>query len=104
MGGNILAHDLNINGSDVIVRLKGSIFSKEATKMREDLIDCLEKGYKNFVFDFSEVIDFDSTGLGVIVTIRKRVLTNGKVVVRNLNPNTKELFERTRLNKILVSL
>ncbi len=99
-----MAHDLNISGSDVTVRLKGSIFSKEATKMREDLIGCLEKGYKNFIFDFSEVIDFDSTGLGVIVTIRKRVLNHGNVVVRNLNPKTKDLFDRTRLNKILMSM
>ncbi|MBU8906430.1 STAS domain-containing protein [Desertibacillus haloalkaliphilus] len=86
--------------NDVFVQLNGSIFSKEATILREELIDCIGQGYKMFTFDFNEVKDIDSTGLGVIVTIRKRVLPmGGNIFVENLNPKIREVFERTRLNR-----
>ncbi|MDQ0253548.1 anti-sigma B factor antagonist [Evansella vedderi] len=99
-----MSHSTDIRDNKVIVHLSGAIYSKEAALLREDLIHYITKGYYRFLFDFSQVNDIDSTGLGVIVTVRKRAIANGgSVVVNDLPPRAKELFNRTRLNKILAT-
>lgn len=91
-----MSQSIDIREDKVFVHLNGSIFSKEATTLREDLVDYIAKGYKSFIFDFSQVNDIDSAGLGVVVTVRKRVMAlGGNVVVHNLSSRTRNLFERT---------
>ncbi|MGO4889620.1 STAS domain-containing protein [Anaerobacillus sp. MEB173] len=97
-----MSQDIEIRENRVIVTLNGSIYSKEAAALRENLIEYIIKGYTSFVFDFNQVRELDSTFLGVIVTIRKRVMsTGGNVTVKNLTSQLMVLFERTRLNKII---
>lgn len=90
-----------IDGTNVNVRLTGEVYVQEATILREQLIQQVEKGLKRFVIDLSGVNYIDSSGLGVLVAIQKRAVQNGgSVTIKGLKGNVKELFELTRLTKV----
>lgn len=79
------------------------IYVDEATVLREKIIPYLEKGYKNFTFNFSSVTYIDSSGLAVLISIYKRAdKTGGEVKIHGINGKVKQLFELTRLNKIFI--
>ena len=89
------------NGSQVIVKLSGSIYVEDAAKLRENLLSHIEQGHNNFLLDLEKVDYIDSSGLGVLVAINKRTLQNrGKLIIKGINGLVKELFELTRLTKV----
>ncbi len=89
------------NGSQVIVKLSGSIYVEDAAKLRENLLNHIEQGHNNFLLDLEKVDYIDSSGLGVLVAINKRTLQNrGKLIIKGINGLVKELFELTRLTKV----
>lgn len=95
--------DINtsINNGKVMVNLKGSMYVEDAGILREKLITLMESGQKQFVIDLSAVQYIDSSGLGVLVAIQKRIMQlKGSIIITGANGLVKELFELTRLNKI----
>ncbi|WCK53928.1 STAS domain-containing protein [Aneurinibacillus sp. Ricciae_BoGa-3] len=96
-----MIRDVKVSNNQVLVTLSGEIYVEESTVLREQLLQCLEKGLSHFVFNLSEVNYIDSSGLGVLVAIHKRALQNkGQVTIQGLNGSVKELFELTRLTKV----
>lgn len=93
---------VNVAGNQQVqVRLNGDIFVDHATMIREKMIPYTDQGYKDFIFDFHNVSYIDSSGLGVLVAVQKRAKINGgKVVIKGLNGQVKELFELTRLTRV----
>jgi len=90
-----------INNEQVIVTLSGSMYVEEAAILREKLIVFMESGHKEFIINLSKVDYIDSSGLGVLVAIQKRVLQmKGGVTLVGVSGLVKELFELTRLNKV----
>ena len=65
------------------------------------LLGYIEKEHKNFIIDFAGVDYIDSSGLGMLVAIRKRALENGgSIVIKGLHGLIKDLFVLTRLDKV----
>ena len=93
---------ISIAEKQVSVDLSGSIFVEDAVQLRESLIAYIAKGHMNFVINFGAVDYIDSSGLGTLVAIQKRVLQNGgSVVVKDLQGLVKDLFELTKLHKVV---
>ncbi|HHY74018.1 MAG TPA: STAS domain-containing protein [Bacillus bacterium] len=94
-------YQINAQADQVFVTLSKEIYVDQASSFREALLPYLEKGYKNFIIDVSNLSYIDSSGLGVLIGIQKRAITNGgKVTIKGLKGPVKELFELTRLTKI----
>jgi anti-sigma B factor antagonist len=84
----------------VFVKVKGSFNIKAAMNLEEELNGYLDMGEKKFFFDFSETDYIDSTGLGVLITLKERLdEMNGEVVLSGLKGNCLEIFKATRLNE-----
>ncbi len=60
----------------------------------------LEAGKKWIVLDFSEVDFVDSSGLGAVVSLMKRLGEEGDIAVCNLSENIRGMFRLTRLDRI----
>ena len=91
--------------NQVLVNLSGSIYVEEAAQLRESLIGYIDKGIKTFIIDLGGVDYIDSSGLGTLVAIHKRALQNGgSVVIKGLHGLVKDLFELTRLDKVVLSI
>ena len=81
--------------------LTGSIYVEDAKEMRETLTSFIDKGQTSFLIDLSQVDYIDSTGLGMLVSIRKRAIQGGgNIKLQGLQGLVKELFEMTRLTKV----
>ena len=89
------------SGGKVNVTLSGNLYVESVTKLREECLQYIADGKIHFVFDMHNLEYIDSSGLGVLITVQKRVLQRGgKVIIRNMRGTVKELFELTRLDKV----
>jgi len=96
-----MTFQINAQTDQVFVTLSKEVYVEQASSIREALLPYLEKGHKNFTLDVSGLSYIDSSGLGVLIGIQKRAITNGgKVIIKGLKGQVKELFELTRLTKI----
>jgi anti-sigma B factor antagonist len=85
-------------GSQVIVKLGGSMYASDAGVLRDAIQDLIKKGNKSFLFDLSAVDYMDSTGLGLFIFIEEELKSqHGVIVLKGLSGRVKTLFERTRL-------
>jgi anti-sigma B factor antagonist len=96
-----MKQDFNAEGEKMWVTLVGSMYVEEAAVLRKNLIGYIDEGIKNFLIDMERVDYIDSSGLGVLVGIKKRALEKGGgIAIRGLNGTVKEIFELTRLTKV----
>ena len=94
---------LDENNGKVTVKLTGDMYVKEVAGLREELLKLVAAGKKAYVFDMSELRYIDSAGLGLMVTVLKRVAPlGGEIRVRHMSGVIKELFEQTRLDKVFI--
>jgi anti-anti-sigma factor len=61
----------------------------------------LRGGARKFLIDFDETAYIDSSGLGVLVTLSKKIREKGgELRLANLNDDLRALFELTRLDTL----
>lgn len=83
------------------VVLAGNLYVEEATELRENLLQQIDRGVHSIHFELNGLEYIDSSGLGVLIAIHKRcVQKGGSVKLKGLKGNIKELFELTRLTKV----
>lgn len=86
----------------VEVKLSGVLTADEALKLRDKLSEHIERGHTHVIIDMEDVQFIHSSGLGVILLLQKEVMkVDGKVVIKNPNSLIKQVFEITRLNKVI---
>ncbi|MFC2164752.1 STAS domain-containing protein [Acidobacteriota bacterium] len=73
-----------------------------ATELKSRLIDLVDKGNEKIVINLSEVDFIDSSGLGVLVLILRRLGPDGKIRLCKVNDGVRSIFELTRLNEVFV--
>lgn len=71
-----------------------------ASDFKAKLIDFLDNGDKVIVINLSQVDFIDSSGLGAMVLILRRIGTDGKVKLCKLNESVRSIFELTRLDEV----
>ena len=76
----------------------------EAAQCREEMKLLIEQGEKNFVMDFSKCNFIDSTGLGVLVAVYKKIVeVNGSFELHSINnEQVLKIFKLTRLDSVFV--
>lgn len=95
-------HTIEVKGSHVTAFLAGKVYSQDASVVRDELLEQIDKGLTDVSIDMSKVTYIDSTGLGVLITIHKRTKEkNGKIVITGAQGMVEQLFKRTRLDRVL---
>lgn len=89
------------NGTTVI-SVKGEVDMYNAPGLKEKVLSLMEDdGVKLIILDLQEVEYIDSTGLGILIGFRRRMIEGGgemRVVIRS--KRMKRLFEVTGLTKV----
>ncbi|HEX2315784.1 MAG TPA: STAS domain-containing protein [Thermomonospora sp.] len=84
-----------------IVKVSGEIDVFSSPKLREMLIDVIDKGPLHLVVDLGDVTFLDSTGLGVLVGIYHRLRArSGTMSFVGANERVRRVFHVTQLTKI----
>lgn len=67
-------------GDHTVLVVGGEVDVYTAPRLRERLVEVVEQGARHVVIDLSRVEFLDSTGLGVLVGARRRLLPSGGTV------------------------
>lgn len=98
-----MAYQIDERDGKVVVKLAGDLYVKSVAGLREELLALISAHKNAYLFDMSELRYIDSAGLGLLVTVQKRVVPQGgEVRISGLQGVIKELFEQTRLDKVFV--
>ena len=94
--------DIEYGNQYVIVRFNGEIDISNAAELKETLYNEVDKNRdKDVKLDFTDLNYIDSTGLGILVGILKRVKdANKEIYIFNIKNNVKKLFVITGLDKV----
>lgn len=86
---------------ETVISLRGEIDVYTAPRLRQTLIDLIEKGASRLVVDMSAVDFLDSTGLGVLVGGLKRVKAKeGSLKLVVSQEKILKIFDITGLTKV----
>lgn len=85
------------------VSLKGEMDINSYTSVKNELNDMIDKETLDLKIDCSELSYIDSTGIGVLIGILKKIKKKDKMLyIINAEKNIKRLFNITGLDKIFV--
>jgi anti-sigma B factor antagonist len=85
----------------VVIHVEGQLVITNRAELKDRLQDRLAAGDRRFVLDFSGTPYIDSSGLGALVTIAKRVREEGgDIRLAGLNDDLRQLFELTKLDTL----
>jgi anti-sigma B factor antagonist len=85
----------------LVVTVEGQLIVANRQELKQVILDALEGGARRFVIDFSPTAYIDSSGLGALVSINKKVReTGGELRLAGLNEDLRALFELTKLDTL----
>ena len=85
----------------VVVGVDGQLIVGNRQELKQKVLDALEGGEKKFVIDFSKTGYIDSSGLGVLVSLSKKIREQGgDLRLAGLNEDLQTLFELTKLDTL----
>jgi anti-sigma B factor antagonist len=88
-------------GDTVIIGIEGQLVAGNRQQLREAVSNEIERGARSIVIDFADTGYVDSAGLGVLVSLSKRLReANASLRLVNLNEDLHTLFELTRLDTL----
>lgn len=86
-----------------IVKPDGEIDIYTSSKLKDTLIQALNDRKTDVLIDCEKVQYVDSTGLGALISILKKVRENdNNIYIENIKPNIRKLFDITELDKVFV--
>src|ERR1044071_1093361 len=88
-------------GDVCVVSVEGQLIVGNRQELKQKILEELDRGAKKFLVDFTDTGYIDSSGLGVLVSLSKKIRENsGELRLANLNDDLKTLFELTKLDTL----
>jgi anti-sigma B factor antagonist len=85
----------------VLVGVDGQLIVGNRQELKQKVLDSLEGGGRKFVMDFTSTGYIDSSGLGVLVSLSKKIREQGgDLRLAGLNEDLQTLFELTKLDTL----
>ncbi|HET8771976.1 MAG TPA: STAS domain-containing protein [Gemmatimonadaceae bacterium] len=89
------------NGDVVVIEVEGQLIVGNRQELKQRVLDESESGATKILIDFAKTGYIDSSGLGVLVSLAKRMRElGGDLRLANLNDDLQTLFELTKLDTL----
>ncbi len=86
-----------------VLTVEGQLIVANRQELKQLVSDALDQGERKFVLDFDKTAYIDSSGLGALVSINKKVReAGGELRLSGLNEDLRSLFELTKLDTLFV--
>src|SRR5436189_5594539 len=86
----------------VVVGVEGQLIVGNRQELKQKVLDALEEGSRKFIIDFSKTGYIDSFGLGVLVSLSKKIREQGgELRLAGLHADLQPLFELPKLHRLL---
>lgn len=87
-------------GDGHVVAVRGEVNLRTSPELHETLLEIIQTRPARIVLDLAGVDYMDSSGIGTLVEIKRRVdKYKGKFILASLRPRVRGLFEITRLEQ-----
>ena len=99
--------DINITQQEnkSIVVLNGRIDTSNADQFQQDITPLMEGENPDIDIECTDMTYTSSQGLRIFLMLQKSVMARGgKMVMRNMNPQVKEIFDITGFSNIITIL
>lgn len=84
-----------------VVQVEGQLIVGNRHELKDLVQAALDKGERRILIDFSRTGYIDSSGLGALVSISKRIReSGGELRLSGLNEDLRSLFELTKLDTL----
>ncbi len=87
------------DNNTLIIAPVGQIDTQTSAEFQREIDSSLE-GIENLIFDFSEVKYISSAGLRVLLVTHKKMLTQGKMVIRKVNDIVSDILDVTGFSEL----
>ncbi len=85
----------------VVAGVDGQLIVSNRQELKQKIMDAVEAGDRKVLVDFSNTGYIDSSGLGVLVSLAKKLREmGGELRLAGLNPDLRTLFELTKLDTL----
>jgi anti-sigma B factor antagonist len=88
-------------GDVCVVSVEGQLIVGNRQELKQKILEELDRGAKKFLVDFTDTGYIDSSGLGVLVSLSKKIREQGgDLRLCGLNEDLQTLFELTKLDTL----
>ena len=95
-----MSWEITEEGKTLKVAVEGRLVAAVAPSLREEVLGKITEGV-NVLFDLSQMVHIDSSGLGVLVQVlQKAKAGGGKVVLAALQAGPKIVFDITKVSRV----
>jgi anti-sigma B factor antagonist len=99
--GGAMSFDVKKQDDITIIDVEGQLIVGNRQELKQKVLEELEGGARKFMIDFSNTGYIDSSGLGVLVSLSKKIREQGgELRLANLNEDLRTLFELTKLDTL----
>ncbi len=85
----------------LVVGVDGQLIVGNRQELKQRVLDAIDGGARKFVVDFTRTGYIDSSGLGVLVSLSKKIREQGgELRLAGLNEDLQTLFELTKLDTL----
>ena len=96
-----MSFQVSQSGGVTLVEVEGQLIVGNRQELKQKVLEHLEGGERKFVIDFSNTGYIDSSGLGVLVSLSKKIREQGgELRLSSLNEDLRTLFELTKLDTL----
>lgn len=89
------------NDDVTLIEVEGQLIVGNRQELKQQVLEQLEAGDQKFVIDFANTGYIDSSGLGVLVSLSKKIREQGgELRLSSLNEDLRTLFELTKLDTL----
>lgn len=96
-----MAFEVQKVGDVTVVDVEGQLIVGNRQELKQRVLAELEGGGRKFLVDFTRTGYIDSSGLGVLVSLSKKIREQGgELRLSSLNEDLRTLFELTKLDTL----
>lgn len=96
-----MSFQVSKSGDVSLIEVEGQLIVGNRQELKQQVLEQLEAGDQKFVIDFANTGYIDSSGLGVLVSLSKKIREQGgELRLSSLNEDLRTLFELTKLDTL----
>jgi anti-sigma B factor antagonist len=96
-----MGFEVGKEGDITVLDVEGQLIVGNRQELKQKVLEELENGERKFLIDFDRTGYIDSSGLGVLVSLSKKIREQGgELRLANLNEDLRTLFELTKLDTL----